>query len=721
MTMGPGLPAKTATRIFLAGVALLLLGACASLPVETSTDQRVGSAQILSICEKLAKSKDTRLAIGLCEKAHAEDPENPVPLLLLADMLQQQGALASAGRAYGMAIDLDPDNVEAHYGLGKVFLARNQFDLAVEQFEVARELNGRDHRLYNALGVVLDNLGDHAGAQKYYQTGLDLAPNNHALLKNYSLSRRLDDSVATPAIGPRYEVVPDPIPAPDPDSGSGMTPSDAGSDTTPFRQPSPNSPGRHGHEPLAQRSSETKVLERAAAEVSTSRVTNVIGPGEFDLERFITRAVGFNNLPATTRFAPVNSIPANANPPAYYPIVTPQDAAYAEAVSSSVRQEAGNTSLNTLPALEVAMFADALPAQAETARDQIVPESLRTIAAAPEVLNPASASGPRILGTGYGAVRVVQEDLAAETVAPSLQTSPLQPASQQQTAPRQLAALSVEDAPQNAPRIEVIEVGSIEIVPLEANAIEEGFVEAADARMVDAGFETVAQPAAGEVLSAVDSRAAVDETAVPALPVSVVCVPGTDVAKTLSEELPAVRQAGSSHDPVRDLSAKPLPRASNPAAVPAAQLTEASGRGTVMVPAVDVSPFSRAPRRFTREHEDDHETRHFKGDLWDLVDVVNPLQHIPVVASIYRNVTDDEIKPAARIAGGTLFGGILGFAAALADSVVEEINGEDIAGTAIAAVFADQPEYAEYDLSEHQLLAGYEPIAGELHSRKSDR
>ena len=44
----------------------------------------------------------------------------------------------------------------------------------------------------------------------------------------------------------------------------------------------------------------------------------------------------------------------------------------------------------------------------------------------------------------------------------------------------------------------------------------------------------------------------------------------------------------------------------------------------------------------------------------DVVDVVNPLQHIPVIGSLYRKITGDQIDPGARIAGGALFGGVIG-------------------------------------------------------------
>ncbi len=59
----------------------------------------------------------------------------------------------------------------------------------------------------------------------------------------------------------------------------------------------------------------------------------------------------------------------------------------------------------------------------------------------------------------------------------------------------------------------------------------------------------------------------------------------------------------------------------------------------------------------------------------DLLDIINPLQHIPVVSTIYRMVTGDEIGLGARLVGGALFGGPLGFAAAGIVAGLEEASG----------------------------------------------
>lgn len=68
----------------------------------------------------------------------------------------------------------------------------------------------------------------------------------------------------------------------------------------------------------------------------------------------------------------------------------------------------------------------------------------------------------------------------------------------------------------------------------------------------------------------------------------------------------------------------------------------------------------------------------------DLLDMINPLQHIPLVNHLYRDLTGDTIKPVSRIIGGTIFGGPAGGAVALVNTAVEYETGKDIAGNVLA-------------------------------------
>ncbi len=76
----------------------------------------------------------------------------------------------------------------------------------------------------------------------------------------------------------------------------------------------------------------------------------------------------------------------------------------------------------------------------------------------------------------------------------------------------------------------------------------------------------------------------------------------------------------------------------------------------------------------------------------DLLDLINPLQHLPIISTLYRKLTGDEIAPAPRLLGGGLFGGPLGAASAAVGVAVEVATGKDI-GEHVLAMF-DGPQEA---------------------------
>ena len=70
----------------------------------------------------------------------------------------------------------------------------------------------------------------------------------------------------------------------------------------------------------------------------------------------------------------------------------------------------------------------------------------------------------------------------------------------------------------------------------------------------------------------------------------------------------------------------------------------------------------------------------------DVLDTINPLQHIPIVSSLYESLTGDVQSPAAKLAGGALFGGPIGFFGAVFDSMIKSATGADTGGNILAAL-----------------------------------
>src|SRR5271155_4187604 len=70
----------------------------------------------------------------------------------------------------------------------------------------------------------------------------------------------------------------------------------------------------------------------------------------------------------------------------------------------------------------------------------------------------------------------------------------------------------------------------------------------------------------------------------------------------------------------------------------------------------------------------------------DLLDIVNPPQHLPVVSSIYRWITGDGIGNLPRVVGDALYGGPIGFVSGLLGVLVKEESGKDIGENVIATL-----------------------------------
>ena len=68
----------------------------------------------------------------------------------------------------------------------------------------------------------------------------------------------------------------------------------------------------------------------------------------------------------------------------------------------------------------------------------------------------------------------------------------------------------------------------------------------------------------------------------------------------------------------------------------------------------------------------------------DLLDLVNPLQHIPIVGSIYREVTGDDRGAVSAVLGGVLLGGPIGLAAAIFELMCQDATGKGFAGNVMA-------------------------------------
>ncbi len=73
----------------------------------------------------------------------------------------------------------------------------------------------------------------------------------------------------------------------------------------------------------------------------------------------------------------------------------------------------------------------------------------------------------------------------------------------------------------------------------------------------------------------------------------------------------------------------------------------------------------------------------------DVIDIINPLHHLPVVGTLYRKFTGDTIKSFASIIGGAIFGGPVGAVSGTVNAIVKDRTGKDVTGNLLAMANID--------------------------------
>ena len=116
--------------------------------------------------------------------------------------------------------------------------------------------------------------------------------------------------------------------------------------------------------------------------------------------------------------------------------------------------------------------------------------------------------------------------------------------------------------------------------------------------------------------------------------------------------------------------------------------------GTPSAPATVTPPPARADAKGAAAGKGAEMTAFHDGDQMsfsDLVDIINPLQHIPVVDEIYRHLTGDKIGVVSTVLGGALYGGVIGIGASVVGLLFKEATGDSPTGHVLAMFDDDTP------------------------------
>ncbi len=191
---------STATKFLLFLAPILAASGCTTVEYPTTSSKAAalalaepGPERLLRYCRRMADTNNLRIAVGVCQRALEAAPDNPAPVLALADAYISAQKEQEAAEAYRFALLIDASNPDAHYGLGKLYLKRSELEMAARHLEAALTSKSEDPAIYNALGILNDQRGDHATAQAHYHAGLTLDPDNSALANNLGVSLLLSE------------------------------------------------------------------------------------------------------------------------------------------------------------------------------------------------------------------------------------------------------------------------------------------------------------------------------------------------------------------------------------------------------------------------------------------------------------------------------------------------------------------------------------------------
>ena len=189
---------KVLKRIVVCVFIGVMTSGCGSSPnrPRTSYSQLVGYVDkserpLITAARVSEQTGDYRMAVDYFRKLYEKNPDNLNSIIGLSRNLRYGNEGAKARLFMDMIIErgVDGPGIRAEYG--KAQLANGLPDRAVGNLNRAISLGEGSWQTFSALGTAHDRLDDHLGAQKAYETALQISPENPLILNNQALSLAL--------------------------------------------------------------------------------------------------------------------------------------------------------------------------------------------------------------------------------------------------------------------------------------------------------------------------------------------------------------------------------------------------------------------------------------------------------------------------------------------------------------------------------------------------
>jgi Flp pilus assembly protein TadD len=119
------------------------------------------------------------------------NPNDPVAAMNYAQALRANGQRAQAVALLEQTSIKNPGNVDLLGAYGRALADAGQYQQALDVLNRAHAPERPDWRILSVQGAVLDQMGRHEDAQRYYGTALRIVPDEPSVLSNLGLSYAL--------------------------------------------------------------------------------------------------------------------------------------------------------------------------------------------------------------------------------------------------------------------------------------------------------------------------------------------------------------------------------------------------------------------------------------------------------------------------------------------------------------------------------------------------
>ena len=178
---------RVASRVFLLAIVALSAAALAGCKTIGSTDT---TGSISAGPAQHSDAEWRREADALGERFRA-NPRDVDVAMRYAQALRATGQRAQAAAVLETAALHNPENPALLGAYGRALADAGNFKQAMEVLDRAHSPDQPDWRIFSVQGAVMDQMGRHTEAQRYYASALKIMPDEPSVLSNLGLSYAL--------------------------------------------------------------------------------------------------------------------------------------------------------------------------------------------------------------------------------------------------------------------------------------------------------------------------------------------------------------------------------------------------------------------------------------------------------------------------------------------------------------------------------------------------